>query len=290
MTNPTRGYICDYRHEVAISQLQGSRQYVFRLPDQVDSNNDQILMTYRDGQEAIFDKIKLVIGSTVVDLKKLDGGGEDHSVFDYDSILKPCGSSYPRGSHCGFDRLYDLYTNKVKPHYSLFSGHVVKYNTNPAPRYEATPYASTNIRFKVGGGSSAATDAPLRIYYGKNCNYNVCTYTIEQEALLAKKGNTYDYYLPDFDFSKDQLIMDFRDSDAVEIDEMTFTPCNGSKGCQTFNLLSFGTSSVYKAAFDYDDEKEPCSGRYGDYQCMYDAVYDFKDKRLYKDKSVIKGQ
>ena len=77
-----------------------------------------------------FSKIKLVIGSTVVDLKKLDGGGEDHSVFDYDSILKPCGSSYPRGSHCGFDRLYDLYTNKVKPHYSLFSGHVVKYNVS----------------------------------------------------------------------------------------------------------------------------------------------------------------
>jgi len=290
MTNPTRGYICDYKHQVSISQLQGSRTYQFRFPDQVNSNDDQILMTYRDNREAIFDKIKLTVGSTTIDLKKLDGGGEDHSVFDFDTILKPCGSSYPRGSHCSFDKLYDLFTSKVKPHYSLFSGHVVKYNINQAPRYETTPYATTSLHFKTGGGSSSGTDASLMIYYGINCNSNLCSYTKEVEANLVKKGTNYDYYLPDFDFNKDQLIMDFRDSDGVDIDEMVFTPCNGSKGCQSFNLLAFGTSSTYKVAFDYDDEKEPCSGRYGDYNCMYDAVYDFKDKKLYKDKSVIKGQ
>ena len=46
----------------------------------------------------------------------------------------------------------------------------------------------------------------------------------------------------------------------------------------------------YKVAFDYDGPEEPCSGRYGDYNCMYDAVYDFKMKKLFKGSSVIKGQ
>ena len=46
----------------------------------------------------------------------------------------------------------------------------------------------------------------------------------------------------------------------------------------------------YKVAFDYDGPEEPCSGRYGDYNCMYDAVYDFKVKKLFKGSSVIKGQ
>lgn len=45
-----------------------------------------------------------------------------------------------------------------------------------------------------------------------------------------------------------------------------------------------------KVAFDYDGPEQPCSGRYGDYNCMYDAVYDFKVKKLFKGSSVIKGQ
>ena len=46
---------------------------------------------------------------------------------------------YWRKSSCRFDTVYDLKSRKEKPHYSLFSGHVVKYNyRQPAlmPRYE----------------------------------------------------------------------------------------------------------------------------------------------------------
>ena len=54
--------------------------------------------------------------------------------------------------------------------------------------------------------------------------------------------------------------------------------------------ISYQNSNQTKAAFDYDGPEEPCSGRYGDYNCMYDAVYDFKVKKLFKDRSVIMGQ
>ena len=49
------------------------------------------------------------------------------------------------------------------------------------------------------------------IYYGKNCR-RTCDYTIEIAAVLKDYNKSYDYYLPEFDFENDQLIMDFRDS------------------------------------------------------------------------------
>ena len=39
-----------------------------------------------------------------------------------------------------------------------------------------------------------------------------CDYTKELAALLKDYNKSYDYYLPEFDFENDQLIMDFRDS------------------------------------------------------------------------------
>ena len=48
--------------------------------------------------------------------------------------VKPLIWAYPGGigthSSCRFDTVYDLYTSKEKPHYSLFAGHVVKNNFN----------------------------------------------------------------------------------------------------------------------------------------------------------------
>ena len=75
------------------------------------------------------------------------------------------------------------------------------------------------------------------IYYGKNCKARdlliehnghlpikepmvqrsltkarVCDYTKELAALLKDYNKSYDFYLPEFDYQNDQLIMDFRDS------------------------------------------------------------------------------
>ena len=55
-----------------------------------------------------------------------------NGVCTLDRSLKPWPWAYPGGigtsSSCRFDTVYDLYTSKEKPHYSLFAGHVVKNN------------------------------------------------------------------------------------------------------------------------------------------------------------------
>ena len=123
VSNPSKGYICDYKYQMAVSGLQGGRIYEFDFPDQVDSRSDQILMTYRDQKEAMFSGMKLKVtppgggAAEIVDLKKLDGSTSNVSVFDYDSRDKPCGSSYPRNAVCRTDTMFDLYTGKEKPHY-----------------------------------------------------------------------------------------------------------------------------------------------------------------------------
>lgn len=300
VNNPSKGFICDFKYQTTIANLSGGRITQHNLPVNIDSNNDLLLMTYRSSDEAIFSAMRLKVtpssgSSDMIDLMNLDGGGQDYTTFDYDSILHPCNSGYFRKTSCRFDVVYDLKSRKEKPHYSLFSGHVVKYNNyrQPAlmPRYEPpSGFANTSIRFKTGGALGDDTDGLLNIYYGKGCNKDVCTYTKELSVALSGRGKVFDYYLPDFNWNTDQLIMDFRDSDDLRLDEMTFAPCSGTMGCASYDLFSFGTSGRYKAAFDYDGPEEPCSGRYSDYVCMYDAVYDFKQKKLYKGSSVIKGQ
>ena len=87
------------------------------------------------------------------------------------------------------------------------------------PRYEPpTAFANTSIRLKTGGALGDDTDGLLNIYYGKGCNQNVCTYTKELSVALSGRGKVFDYYLPDFNWNTDQLIMDFRDSDDVSND------------------------------------------------------------------------
>ena len=54
-------------------------------------------MTYRTSDEAIFSAMKLKVmptsgSSDIVNLMNLDGGGQDYTIFDYDSILHPCNS------------------------------------------------------------------------------------------------------------------------------------------------------------------------------------------------------
>jgi len=299
VNNPSKGFICDFKFQMTIPGQNGKTVKAYRLPDQVDSTSDVLLMTYRSADEAIFSAMQLKVtpsnGATDrINLMKLDGGGQDYTIFDYDSILHPCNSGYFRKSSCRFDTVYDLKSRKEKPHYSLFSGHVVKYNYRQpavAPRYEPpSGFANSSIRFKTGGALGDDTDGLLSVYYGKGCNLNVCTYTKELSVALSGRGKVFDYYLPDFNWNTDQLIMDFRDSDDLRLDEMTFQPCYGTSGCSSYDLFSFGTSGRYKVAFDYDGPEYPCSGRYGDYNCMYDAVYDFKVKKLFKGSSVIKGQ
>ena len=53
----------------------------------------------------------------------------------------------------------------------------------------------------------------------------MCEYTKELSALLNDKGSNYDFFLPEFDYNNDQLILDFRSDDAVELDQFDFRPC-----------------------------------------------------------------
>ena len=102
---------------------------------------------------------------------------------------------------------------------------------------------------------------------------------------LRDRGATYEFYLPDFDYNNDQLIMDFRSSDNLDLDELEFNACKESGSCLNYNLLAFGDGR--KLAFDFDLPIHPCSGLYGQYECIYDAVFDFKTKKLFTDKSVF---
>ena len=90
--------------------------------------------------------------------------------------------------------------------------------------YDATPYANSQLHFKTGGSITAATDGELMIYYAKNCNSNICTYTKELSVVLSSRSKSYDFYLPDFDYNKDQLIMDFRSDDAVSSFSSSLAP------------------------------------------------------------------
>ena len=45
-----------------------------------------------------------------------------------------------------------------------------------------------------------------------------------------------------------------------------------------------------KLAFDFNSPNYPCSDRYDSYDCVYDAVYDFKARKIHFDKSVITGR
>lgn len=133
VNNPSKGFICDFKYQTTIANLSGGRITQHNLPVNIDSSNDLLLMTYRSSDEAIFSAMRLKVTPTsgttdIVDLMNLDGGGQDYTTFDYDSILHPCNSGYFRKTSCRFDVVYDLKSRKEKPHYSLFSGHVVKYN------------------------------------------------------------------------------------------------------------------------------------------------------------------
>ena len=55
-------------------------------------------------------------------------------------------------------------------------------------------------------------------------------------------STTYSAYLPDFDWKNDQLIMDYRSSDRLNVVQSTFRPCN-AEGCGgDFDLTKFGTT------------------------------------------------
>ena len=48
--------------------------------------------------------------------------------------------------------------------------------------------------------------------------------------------------MPDFDYNKDQLIMDFRSGDELIVAEMSFNACLKDQ-CKEFNLLDFGAKN-----------------------------------------------
>ena len=64
--------------------------------------------------------------------------------------------------------------------------------------------------------------------------------------------------MPDFDYNKDQLIMDFRSGDELIVAEMSFNACLKDQ-CKEFNLLDFGAKNetilvkLKKLNFSTDD-------------------------------------
>jgi len=298
--NTTTGRICDYKYLQYVSGLSVGKTYSYPLSQDIDPDNDQILMTYRDGDQAIFSGMKLTVNlgsaTRIIDFFKLAGQDEKYMAFDFDSRNHPCHSSYPRGTSCSSDNTFDFYTMKTKPHYSLLRGHVVKRSAEPELLQYSDigefkePRASSQFKLKTGKDRNDGSNAPLNLYYGKNCNANICSYEKVAE-IVAKNSNTeYSLWMPDFDWNKDQLIIDYRDSDLLNIVQMSFEPCLVNN-CKYYDLRSFGTSSTFNLAFDYDSPEEPCGERsYGDYQCQYDAVFDFKKMVKYMDRSVFVGQ
>ena len=123
-------------------------------------------------------------------------------VFDYDTRMKPCGSSYPRGSSCSFDQTFDFYSMKVKPHYSLLRGHVVKRQARPAmsPRLGSTR-ASTQLKLTTGNDLGDGSEAPIMLYYGTNCDANICQYNKVAELTAKDRGTEYSLWMPDFDWA-----------------------------------------------------------------------------------------
>jgi len=297
--NPINGRVCDYRYlQTVTGFVKGSGGRV-DLTQDVDPDNDQLLMTFRDNDEVIFDamKVNVQLGSSsrLIDLFKLDGMKDSKLAFDFDSRNHPCHSSYPRNTQCVFDNTFDFFTGKMKPHYSLLRGHVVKRIVEdipvPAPRIDGSVRATSELILKTGGSLGDGSDDPLMVYYGKTCNANICDYTKVAQLVAKDRGTTYSVYLPDFDWLKDQLVIDYRSADRLNVASFSFKPCTNSGCGGTFDLTKFGTSSQFLPAWHYETVEEPCKDRsYSGYTCQYDAVYDFKKKVKYLDNSVFVGQ
>lgn len=292
--NTLTGRICDYKYLRNISGLQKGMTYYFALSQDVDPDNDQLLMTYRSNDEAIFSGLKLSIntGSTnrVIDLMNLEGGGDEFMAFDYDSRGEPCDSTYPRGTSCSFDQTFDFYSRKVKPHYSLLRGHVVKRQSDPLPApWIGSPRATSQLKVTTGNDLGDGSNAPISIYYGMNCDSNLCEYNKVAELTPKDRGTEYSIWMTDFDWENDQLIIDYRDGDDLYIKGLTFDACH-LNSCKSFDLTTFGTATYTGLAFDYEKPEHPCGTHsYGDYECQYDAVWDFKSMTKFMDNSVFVG-
>ena len=76
----------------------------------------------------------------------------------------------------------------------------------------------------------------------------MCTYTKVASITPANRGTEYSVWLPDFDYSKDQLIVDYRSSDDLNIKYLTFDACNNN-GCRYYDLLAFGGLSYQMVSF-----------------------------------------
>ena len=72
------------------------------------------------------------------------------------------------------DATFDLYTKKLKPHYSLLRGRVIKRSSPPEL---PTIKASSQLKLTTGGSAYDGSDDPIEIYYGKDCNANNCVYS-----------------------------------------------------------------------------------------------------------------
>jgi hypothetical protein len=290
-TNVTSGRICDYKFQGSVSYSSNNQGYRFYMPDQVDPDNDMIFMTYRSSNEAIFSSIRMDVnlstGTRIIDLMNFEGGKDNYLVFDYDSRAKPCNSSYPRGSQCIMDATFDLYTKKLKPHYSLLRGRVIKRSSPPEL---PTIKASSQLKLTTGGSAYDGSDDPIEIYYGKDCNANNCVYSKVGSLTPPNRDTTYSVWLPEFDYANDQLIIDYRSGDDLYIKGLTFDACTATS-CRNYNLLAFGSSVTQRIAMDYEGPDQPCSNfSYGDYVCQYDMVFDFKVMRKYADSSTLVGR
>lgn len=79
--NTVTGRICDYKYLQYVTGLAQGKTYSYPLTQDVDPDNDQLIMTYRSPDAAVFSGMKLSVnlGSStrVIDLLKLDGALPD---------------------------------------------------------------------------------------------------------------------------------------------------------------------------------------------------------------------
>ena len=86
---------------------------------------------------------------------------------------------------------------------SLFAGHVISKSLSPQPSPFSTSRSTpSSIHFKVGTATTAGSNGAINVYYGGNCDSEICDYRKELSAYLKDSGVTYEFYLPDFDYNR----------------------------------------------------------------------------------------
>ena len=98
------------------------------------------------------------------------------------------------------------------------------------------------MKVTTGNDLGDGSNAPISIYYGMNCDSNLCEYNKVAELTPKDRGTEYSIWMTDFDWENDQLIIDYRDGDDLYIKGLTFDACH-LNNCKSFDLTTFGTAT-----------------------------------------------